>query len=65
MLRQRLIGLLTSWPELTHTFSFAAGALYALERADQGAMRDRRSYQDCDRTAHAQVLRDVLSAIDS
>lgn len=64
-LRQRLANLLTTWPELTHTFSFAAGAIYALEQADQGTTRDRRSYQDCERMAHTQMLRDVLNALDS
>jgi hypothetical protein len=64
-LRQRLADLLTTWPELTHTFSFTAGAIYALEQAGQDALRDRRSYQECEREAHTQVLRDVLSALDS
>jgi hypothetical protein len=63
--RQRIAKLLTTWPELTHTFAFATGAIYALERADQRAMRDRRSYQDVDRLTHTQIVRDVLQALDS
>jgi len=63
--RQRLLKLLSTWPELTHTFAFTTGALYALEQAEKTAMRDRRAYGDIDRSTHTKVVRDVLQALDS
>jgi len=62
---QRIDRLLASWPELTHTFGFATGALCALKGAADRGMRDRRSYAEGERAAHTQVVRDVLVALQS
>jgi hypothetical protein len=42
---------------------FATGALFALERAERGGVRDRRSYDEADRSAHAVLLRQVNDSI--
>jgi hypothetical protein len=64
-LAERIAALATMWPALTHTFMFATGALFALEQAKRGGVRDRRSYEEQDRAAHAALLREVTEAIAS
>ncbi len=62
-LARRIQALGAKWPALTHTFMFATGALFALERAERGGVRDRRSYDEADRSAHAVFLRQVNDSI--
>ncbi len=62
--RKQLAALAETWPELTHMFLFAAGALYALDAATRGDVRDRADYTEADRPAHVDMLRDLLRALD-
>lgn len=61
----RLQALASRWPALTHTFSFATGALYALKQAEDVSIRDRRSYEEIDRPVHISLLQQVIASIES
>lgn len=61
----RVEALATQWPALTHTFMFVAGALFALIQAERGGVRNRRSYEEQERSGHVVLLREMTQSIQS
>ena len=64
-LARRLQALAAEWPELTRTFSYMTGALYALRQADRIGVRDSRLHEETDRAEQMNVLRRVTEAIQA
>ena len=64
-LARRIQAIASDCPELTHTFSYAIGAVYALRQAERIGIRNRGAYEEIDRAAHMQVLQRVTEALQA
>jgi hypothetical protein len=61
----RLLVLSRDIPELTHTFTFLTGAMYALREATSQGYRDRADYSETDRANHLSRLHNVIASLSA